>query len=309
VRLRQRALLPVLTVAVLCAGAAGLHYYRAWQLSGTAGLVRRLPTVDATVVHVDVAALRQNGLLAGISGTAAIEEPEYRAFVDRTGFDYKKDLDTATVAFAPGGVFFLLQGRFDWNALKRYVEFERGTCKSAVCEMAGSKPDRVISFLPLRSNLMALTVSSSGARASSLLRDPERSRAVTIAPDPVWVSVPGSNMREVGQMPAGTRSFVRAVANADQVVLSFGADGERMLIKLLVECRSEPDAQALANRLQETTELLRSMIAREKKTPNPGDFSGVLTSGVFRREGTLVRGRWPIEPEFLNSMLSGRGGD
>jgi hypothetical protein len=51
------------------------------------------------------------------------------------------------------------------------------------------------------------------------------------------------------------------------------------------------------------------MIARERQTPNPSDLSGVLTSGVFRQEGTRVHGSWPLGPAFLENLLDGRGGD
>jgi hypothetical protein len=93
------------------------------------------------------------------------------------------------------------------------------------------------------------------------------------------------------------------------VVLSLGSDGAGLRARLLVQCRSEADAQTLTARLRETTELLRNMIARERHTPNPSDLSGVLTSGAFRQEGSRVYGAWPLGPTFLENLFGGRGGD
>jgi hypothetical protein len=301
----------LLGTAAVLGGAAilGLEQYRSRQFASTAAILQRLPTAYATVLHIDVGALRSSGLLARVSATDVVEEPEYGAFVSRTGFDYKTDLDSATIAFAPEGVFFLLKGRFDWDSLKAYAERERGSCRDGLCEMTGSKPDRLISFLPLRSNVMALAVSPSPGAAALLRSRSNRTRNVAVPNEPVWISIPRVDLQRLDHLPAGTRSFARAMQNSDQVVLTLGTEREEMRARLLVHCRSEADAQVLAARLRETTELLRKMIARERQTPNPSDLSGVLTSGVFRQQGARVHGVWPLGPMFLENLLSGRGGD
>jgi hypothetical protein len=51
--------------------------------------------------------------------------------------------------------------------------------------------------------------------------------------------------------------------------------------------------------------MLREMIAREHQTPNPGDLSGVLTSGTFNHLGTRVLGSWPLEKGFVEGLLGG----
>ena len=54
---RQRALLLILAI-VAGGGAAivGLEYYRSQQLADVAGVLKRLPTAHATVLHLDVVA-------------------------------------------------------------------------------------------------------------------------------------------------------------------------------------------------------------------------------------------------------------
>ena len=72
-----------------------------------------------------------------------------------------------------------------------------------------------------------------------------------------------------------------------------------------VVCATPGDAAFLQLQLEEATELLKNLIAREKKKPNPSDLSGVLTSGAFRREDRRVLGRWPIDRRFLQSLTGG----
>jgi hypothetical protein len=41
----------------------------------------------------------------------------------------------------------------------------------------------------------------------------------------------------------------------------------------------------------------------EHQTPNPADFSSVVTSGVFHHEGARLLGSWPIERAFVQNLL------
>jgi hypothetical protein len=61
----------------------------------------------------------------------------------------------------------------------------------------------------------------------------------------------------------------------------------------------------VAGQLAQITSTLRTFIEREKQTPNPSDWSGVLTSGAFESEGSVVKGSWSIEPGFLQNLVSG----
>jgi hypothetical protein len=61
----------------------------------------------------------------------------------------------------------------------------------------------------------------------------------------------------------------------------------------------------MAAELTKATAMVRDFIEREKQTPNPADFSGVLTSGTFAAQGRRVTGQWPIERAFVRNILSG----
>src|SRR5438128_844040 len=144
-----------LLVASVLLAAAAVTYVKLSESP-----VYRLPSDNASILSVDFAALRQGGILDLLSGPVVDEEPEYKSFVAITGFDYRRDLDHAYIAFHPDGVFFLVRGRFDWGRLQSYAREQGGECSAGTCRMPGSIPARRISFFPVKSNLMAMAVSS-----------------------------------------------------------------------------------------------------------------------------------------------------
>jgi hypothetical protein len=99
------------------------------------------------------------------------------------------------------------------------------------------------------------------------------------------------------------RLFAKAMEGAEKVTFSLSTAEGRMAVELDASCRSPQDASTLAYQLDGVTRVLKEMIARENKSPNPSDLSGVLTAGVFNTVDQRVLGHWPINPEFLRSIL------
>lgn len=304
VRHRLPPWLVLLLLAGICGGIiAGVAAYRA-RSSSTAGLLRRLPAQNAVVLYVDFAALRQAGVLDMLTASAVVQEPEYRVFVDQTGFDYARDLDSALVSFGGTGTFFLLRGRFDWRNLNDYTLVQGGTCYNTFCRVEGSTAERKISYFPLRNDIMALAVSTDEWAALQMqTRRPEQD--VTIPPDPVWSVIGASALKQNASMPAGTRMFASALEGAERVVLSLGPEGAAMRLRLDVTCRNAGDAASLASQLTGITAQLRSLILRENQQPNPSDLSGVLTAGKFQNNDRHVIGYWPIQRSFLENLAGG----
>jgi hypothetical protein len=277
-----------------------------WYHSGTLtlpALLKRMPSQDALVIGIDFAGLRRTGFLQLLAGAKASEDLEYQRFVRSTRFDYMNDLDSALAAFPrAGGAYFMVQGRFDWTSLRTYVAEQSGQCVNSLCRIAGSAPDRRISFMPLRRDLMAMAVSPE-AYAVEQLASP-RPGPYPPAPEGLaWLTFPGSLPRSGWNLPDGARPFARIVENAPRVTLSFVPEGDRLAARLEVRCRNEQEAADLATQFTSTTELLRGMIEREHMKANPADFSGVLTSGVFHSEGARLLGSWPIERPFVQNLL------
>jgi hypothetical protein len=292
----------ILLIALLCGAAVGgVVWYRSRTLTPAASL-RRMPVEDTVVLWIDFAALRGDGLLQLLDGAKAGQDPEYQTFVRQTRFDYMHDLDSAMVAFAPTGNYFLVKGRFDWNSLRNYVEQVDGSCLNTLCRVNGSGPDRRISFFPVHRDLMAMASSPDGWAALRLSTarpgpDPPVPNA------PVWLAFPGSLLKSNQNLPDGARPFARAMEGALSVTISFAPERDRLVARLDVRSNSDREAAAAAAQLTEATQLLSSLIARENLKPNPADPSGVLAAGTFHAEGTHVAGVWPIAREFIQNLL------
>ena len=248
--------------------------------------------------------MRAGGILELLDGSKVGEDPEYQSFVRQTDFDYKQDLDAAMVAFAPKGKYMLLRGRFDWKSLKSYVQGNDGRCNNSFCKLAGSSPEKRISFFPMQSNLMAMAVSDDDVAALRMNTVDARGDA-EIPNAPIWLSIPPSVVKSGQILPPGTQMFARSLERAQAVTLAIVQEGDHFAAKLNVRCASDADASALAADLNKTTGLLREMIEREHQKANPADLSGFLTSGAFRSEGARVSGYWRIMRALIENLLGG----
>ncbi len=296
-----------LLVAIFFFAAAFFGWRRLREdraLATTAGMLARLPTQDAVVLSVNFAALRRGGILQVLAASKTPEEPDYQAFVRNAGFDYKRDLDSALVAFAPDGVFFLVRGRFDWKKLQTYAREQGGSCYNELCRMTGSTPARRISFMPLQPDLMALAVGTDDL-AAARLQQPGPQRTIAAPSEPVWLSAPSSALKNRDALPAGTRVLTSAMSQAEQVTFTLGPQGQTFEARLEALCRSPRDAALLAGQLEKATSAIRDAVSREKRKPEPGDISAVLTAGVFQQLDRKVLGRWSVGKGFLEGLASG----
>ena len=302
-------------VVVLCAGAVALvHWRRVSRPFDAVALIECLPPDQSTHVYIDVDALRRSGILDSLAGAKTAEEPDYRRFVEQTGFDYRTDLDAVAAAFFHGNVYLAVRGRFEWKQLSDYARAQGGQCRNAVCEMPASQPERYISFYPLRSDILAIAVSSE-ERGVVLIGPGQWKNPPHLPPEPVWISAPSYMFSDVKDLPAGTHSFLSPLAQAKDVTFAIGpaggqsggqaADG-RLGVRLEVTCYSAEAAAALAKQLTETTDLLKNMLEREHMTSNPDDLSGVLVAGSFEQHDQRVIGKWPLERGFVDALLSGK---
>jgi hypothetical protein len=266
-------------------------------------VLARLPSDNAAVLSIDFASLRRGGIFEMLTGPLVQEEPEYKTFVEKTAFDYRRDLDQAFISFHSGGVYFLVRGRFDWKRLETYAREQGGGCSNSLCRMPGSVPERKISFFPIKSNLMAMAVSTDESAATRMSEPGKNSRAIALLKQPVWLSLPSSTLQASDNFPTGTRLFAKAIEGAESATISLAPQGKGIEAQLEVVCRNAKEASIVTEQFQKVTALLRTIIEKEKQKPNAGDLSGVLTAGVFRQEDTHVVGRWPIERVFLENLM------
>jgi hypothetical protein len=297
----KRRLLIGAVLAALCS-IGTIAYLKTRDLATPESILARLPADDASILSIDFTALRRSGILDLLSGSVGEEEPEYKTFVEKTAFDYRRDLDHAFVSFHPSGVYFLVEGHFDWKRLEAYAREQGGGCFNSLCRMPGSVPSRKISFFPLKSSLMAMSVSADDFAATRMNEPAKSARHMAMLKQPVWLSLPSATLKKSGEFPTGTQLFAKAMEDAESATLSLAPQGKAIEAQLEVVCRNAQEASILAAQFQKVTEVLRQIIAKEKQKPTPGDLAGVLTAGAFHQEDARVLGRWPIERAFLDNL-------
>jgi hypothetical protein len=300
-RFQVRQLIALFVVA--CAlGAGGIYWFRARSAARPSSLVVYLPTTNASVVYIDVDAMRHSGILGMVAGSKAAEEPDYRQFVNDTKFDYRQDLDAIAGAFKDGRVYFALRGRFHWNNLKDYAVRQGGSCHNDFCVLAGSQPNRRISFYALKPDVMAMAIGPDDFGAYQVAN--ESGKLALAAPkEPVWALIPAVALQTMDLLPAAAKAYVPALQGAEQIVFSMDSGRDQQLrLAVHVVCKDVPAASMLLTQLEVTTKTMRELLAREKRRPDPADLSGVLVAGSFRRDDRQVYGAWPIPKAFVDAI-------
>ena len=166
-----------------------------------------------------------------------------------------------------------------------------------------SRPNRRVSFYPVRPDVMGLSISQDDFAAYQIAR---KSGKLTLAPplQPVWMLVPAMALRDADSLPAGAKPYASALRNAEEIVFTIGPQEDHLQVSINVQCRDANDASAMQRDFENTTDTLRKWIAREHQRPNPSDLSGVLVAGTFRREDRRIFGQWPIPRAFVDAMVS-----
>jgi len=298
---RRQLTLAIVLIAACATGAAVVMKLRdARSFADPHRLLSRFPVEDATVLRIDFSALRRGGFLTASKSPL---EPEYRQFLEGTGFDYRRDLDLLVASFSKSGNYFIAEGRFDWNKLRDYAARQGGSCYEDLCRMPGSTPQRHISFLPLRSGVLALAVSTDDLAVSHLAK--EGAPVTAQLPDaPAWISVPGAALREPGVFPPGLHLMLSALTNADRVVVTLGPQGQGIEAHMNATCRTPDDARVLASQLRSTTSLLKEGMAANKQVQSD-DLARMLVAGRFDQTDKLVAGQWPVDKSLLDSLTDG----
>jgi hypothetical protein len=298
--MRRRITLGILaSAAVLIAVVLWLNLRRSSGLSTQVDLLARLPNQPAAVLSVDFSLLRRGGLL---NTRSMVPEPEYKAFLEGSGFDYRRDLDLLVASFSQAGNFFVARGHFDWTKLRRYAIQQGGSCYDELCRIQGSTPERRISFLPLRDNVIALAVSSDDLAATSL-RKPNSALTSQIPNSPVWMSIPGQSLSQPGALPEGIRVALSGLLETDRVLLTAGPGPRGIEAHLETTCRSLDAARTLESQLRSSAAILKDAIARNKA--NDDTLAGVLSAGSFGRDAKKVTGTWRIDRSIIEGLTDG----
>jgi hypothetical protein len=298
---RKRIALASLLAALLVVGGGvwfRIHSRRAFFDQRM--LLSRFPAEDALAISVDLAGLRAAGLL---EESKIALEPEYKQFLDGTGFDYRRDLDSAVASFSRSGNYFIARGRFKWAKLRDYAQREGGSCYRDLCRIQGSRPERHISFLPLRDDAIALAVSTNDLAATLLTKTgPPVTAAIPAAP--VWLSVPGAELRRQDALPPQMHLMLSALTSADRLVITLGPTGGGIEARMDATCRTLEEARILESQLRSTTAILKESLPHDK-TVTDDEVGALLTAGSFDQTGLRVTGRWPVRKSLLDALTAG----
>jgi hypothetical protein len=289
-----------LAAVVLLAGA--FYWWRTARTFTNQQLIQSLPQARATHVFIDVDGLRRAGVLDLIAGSKSAEDPEYKAFADQTGLDYRTDLDAVAAAFSEGNTYFALRGHFNSKKLAAYAQSHGGKCEGAGCSVPATRSGYFISFLPLRSTVLAMAVSTD-EHGVTMVGPQDWRKPPRLPAEPVWISVPSYALSDTN-LAAGTHAFLEPLSQAQDVMFAVGSAPKGFQVRLEAVCATPEIAELMTRRLSAATDLLKKMLDREHMTPNPKDLSGVLTAGTFSQQNERVTGIWPIERGFLESLLN-----
>ena len=289
-----------LIAAAIFAAIAAVDYYRHRFVRSDADLFRFLPQRDATVFYLNVAALRSAGVLEMLAGNKRIEEAGYRDFIQRTGFDYTKDLDAFTGSTRENETFCLARGRFAWDKLRAYA----GNCTAEICQMPAASAGRWISFVELQPDVLGLAIGADPHAAGSLRTRHSPPRALPAAP--VWVSLSPKLLSNAGSLPLASRLFAISLETANSVILSLapnpGSVDAPFKLTLDAQCANAAAADTIRNQLELDTKMLQLGLARQHIQTSPADLTGLLTAGSFQVIDSRVVGSWPIRKQLLNTL-------
>lgn len=294
-----------LVLAVLCAVVvAGIFYWRTRPALAVRDQLRYVPPGDGPTLFLDLAVLRRAGVLAVLAGNKAAEDQDYRKFVQGTGFDYREDLDTVLAAWRGEALHILVTGRFDWERLARYAVDTRGRCHRTVCTVYATNPDKYISFTPLRTGVLGISIDGDPIAAAGLA---QRYPAATfeIPSDPVWAVLPKEMLAPRAGFPASLTVFLSSLAGVNRAIVTLGGTVAQMEFRLKGECADPNQARAIAARLEASTHLLKEVLAKENRPASTDDLASVITAGVFLSDENRLIGRWPISRRFLESLAGG----
>ena len=164
-------------------------------------------------------------------------------------------------------------GRFHWKNLMDYAVRQGGSCHNSFCTAPSSRPNRRISFYPVRPDLMAMAISQDDFAAYQVTR---KSGKLTLAP-PHRASLGAGSGRGAARCRflAGRHQAVRFGAAERRADPVHARDPKTITCR----CRSTCTCRDAAGRIQlcsadfeNTTETLRKWIAREHQQPQSGGF-------------------------------------
>lgn len=285
-----------------------------------------LPAEATLVGGLDLEALRgQAWLLALLDrGAGAVQEDaEYQAFVEATGFDYRRDLDRVWLARLKGELRTetagVAEGRFSRGDILNYVQTESTALpydQFTIYEVPlpareGDSRQRRFVFAFLDDSHLAF---GSGAQLVQQVIDCWLGRATAVADD-------GARAKELAQAAAGRQAWVVGTADdwlklvpgdhEDQATLTevitqmaAGLSVQEEGLELTAEARCRQASQA--ERLRDNLGLMIvvGQLALSRDTGETAQFiRGALSNVTLSVRDRSVQARLALSPDVLEQLL------
>lgn len=159
-----------LAAGVLLLATAFLTYPW-WSQRQSPELSVYLPKEPGSVIRIDVAQLRQLGLMGNQEFPW---EAEYRNFMAATAFHFERDLDRVLLYLGDDKNVYLASGRFHWPKLRQYVLDNGGKCVDRACSIASSQSGKYVSYFPLQEDAIVVALAKDEYAAAQVTAQSEK---------------------------------------------------------------------------------------------------------------------------------------
>jgi hypothetical protein len=279
----KRKVLVVLTLLVICIGAASWWYVnaRAADAEFPSDALALLPGDSSIVVYANMAALRGEPLVQKLAAMAPAVQPgtDYAAFIAATGFQYERDLDRVVLASSsapaaqtpPAHFVAIADGRFDQMKIEAYAQ-RTGKMQQqnghAVFSTPGAAPGQVTAFTFLNPGRIAIgnsaDVSTLLAEHSPTAPDAALQEQISrVAGSPIFLVAKAQTI-----MPAAGRAtgLSTPLNGLRWVNLAARPDGNNMLLSAEGACDTPEQAKQIASTLELLRGLMRGMLNDPKNS-------------------------------------------
>ncbi len=208
-------------LAVASAIALAIAFLYGWNRPmSVAEQVSHLPSAEGIFVITDGAVLRK------IAGEAGTEEADYKEFVTKTGFDFRRDLHRLVAVIGEPHSYYIATGRFDWTKISAYA----GNCVKGVCSMPASQPGKWISLMQVGRSAVAIAVSPNQLAVGEM----ENTRKPVVESSDVPFLVRG-RAKHFARWGLSGEEMVEARLTPDAIELKAGALSRRLPLGKIFE--------------------------------------------------------------------------
>ncbi len=326
---RKSLLLSIL--AILVVAGSLVWWYARRQTGGAPRSFQYLPAGSVAAIHLDLAGLRTSSLIRqALKSQAGPQlESDYAEFVQSTGFNFERDLDSVSLGISgPQGarvVHAVLEGRFDRDKVDRYSRERRQATRAHLghdinlftgpsgrkFRLAFLAPGRLaFSNAPDSSSSIEKMIELSQRQAPSLESRLRELHVFDYLPpeNQVWIAV---DMERVGRLnvPAGPissgTSFSADFLRGSRMGLVAARIGDRDVeLRMVAACVTGEEARRVAQALSGLRALLAALAAREDPKGAAGsELARALERISIGVEKNAAVVRWKLETALLERML------